>query len=164
MIKSYLKQLSPRERYLVILTACIVLVTVFYFALWQPMHKGLAQKRDHLKRQNTQLHSMQEQARELRSAQSSAGKPSQRITNSSSLLSVIDRTAKQDRLKSTLQKAQPDGDNGVRLWMVNITFDQLIRWLDKLEREYGIYVSDIAIERDEVSGRVDSRILLRASL
>jgi general secretion pathway protein M len=164
MIKSYLKQLSPRERYLVILTACIVFSTLFYFALWQPMHKGIAQKRDHLKLQKTQLHSMQEQAQELRNAQRSSGKTPQRITNSSSLLSVIDRTAKQDQIKSTLQKAQPDGDNGVRLWMVNITFDQLIRWLDKLEREYGIYVSDIAIERDEVSGRVDSRILLRISL
>lgn len=163
MIRDYFRQLSPRERYLVIVTAFIVLVTLFYFTLWQPMHKGIAQKRDHLKLQKTQLHSMQEQAQELRSAQRSTGKAPQRITSSSSLLSVIDRTAKQGQLKSTLQKAQPDGDDGVRLWMVNITFDQLIRWLDKLEREYGIYVSDIAIERNELSGRVDSRILLRVS-
>jgi general secretion pathway protein M len=106
---------------------------------------------------------MQSQAQELRDLKRGAGSR-QRITDSSSLLSVIDRTAKKHQLKSTLQKAQPDGDNGVRLWLVNITFDQLIEWLDQLELEYGIYVSDIAIERDEVNGLVDSRILLRVSL
>lgn len=163
MIKRYLQQLSRRERYLVLLAASAVAFTLLYLILWKPLQNGIERKRELLALQQEQIQTMREQVRDLRMIQGAKSRGGQRVTDSSSLLSVIDRTAKQRRLKSTLQKAQPDGDDGVRLWLVNITFDQLIEWLNQLELEYGIYVSDIAIERDEIIGRVDSRILLRVT-
>jgi general secretion pathway protein M len=164
MIKSYLQQLSSRERYLVLGTGGVVLVILFYFALWAPLQEGIENKRRLVSLQEQQLDTMQEQARDIGITQRNSSSRSQNITDSSSLLSVIERTAKQRNLKSTLQKAQPEGNEGVRLWLVDITFDQMIEWLNQLDLEYGIYVSDITIERDEKYGRVDSRILLRVKL
>jgi general secretion pathway protein M len=155
MIKSYLQQLSARERNLVILAGITVFAMLFYFVLWSPIQKGIDDKSRLVTLQEEQLKTMQEQAQDIRIAQGSSR---------SSMLSVIDRTAKQRKLKSTLQKAQPEGDDGVRLWLVDITFDQMIEWLNQLDLDYGIYVSDISIERDEKYGRVDSRILLRVKL
>jgi len=163
MIKSYLQQLSARERNLVILAGVAVFAMLFYFVLWSPIQKGIEDKRRLVTLQEEQLKTMQEQVQDIRMAQGSS-RSRQNITDSSSMLSVIDRTAKQRKLKSTLQKAQPEGDDGVRLWLVDITFDQMIEWLNQLDLEYGIYVSDISIERDEKYGHVDSRLLLRVKL
>jgi len=163
MIKSYLQQLTPRERNLVILAGIAVFAMLFYFALWAPLQKGIENKHRLVSLQEEQLKTMQGQALDIRLAQGSS-RSRQSITDSSSMLSVIDRTAKKRKLKSTLQKAQPEGEDGVRLWLVDITFDQMIEWLNQLDLEYGIYVSDISIERDEKYGRVDSRILLRVRL
>jgi len=163
MIKSYLQQLSARERNLVILAGVAVFAMLLYFVLWMPIQKGIENKHRLVALQEEQLKTMQKQALDFHATQGSS-RNRQNVTDSSSLLSVIDRTAKQRKLKSTLQKAQPEGDDGVRLWLVDITFDQMIEWLNQLDLKYGIYVSDISIERDEKYGRVDSRILLRVKL
>jgi general secretion pathway protein M len=163
MIKAYLQQLSPRERTMVILAGIAMITLLFYLALWAPLQKGIENKQRLVLLQQEQLKTMRAQAQDIRLAQNSS-RSRQNITDSSSLLSVIDRTAKQEKIKSALQKAQPEGEDGVRLWLVDITFDRMIDWLNQLDLQYGIYVSDISIERDEKFGRVDSRILLRVNL
>jgi general secretion pathway protein M len=162
-MKEKWQQLSLREKRLVILASVIVVITLVYFMIWQPLQDGIQTSRVRIKAQHDTLMQMREQAaeaRQLLAAQRQAGASTR---SSSSLLVIIERTAQQKNLKSQLQKMQPEGQDSVRVWVENASFDQLIDWLALLENRNTIYVSEIIIERQKEPGRINSRILLRVA-
>ncbi len=163
MIKTYWEQLSNRERWLVSLMSVVVLVSLFYFALWEPLQSGIVEKRKRVTAQTMQLQTMRQQAAEVEQLRRSSRGSQRKVSNSSSLLVIIERTSKQKGLKASLKKVQPDGEDGVRLWLEDVAFDQMIDWLKLLKQHHGIYIDDISVEAREAPGRVDSRILLRVS-
>lgn len=162
MMKEKWQQLSSREKRLVILTAVVVMITVVYFMIWQPLQDGIQTSRVRVKAQHQTLAEMQEQAAEARQLLA-AQRQGNDSRSSGSLLVIIERTAQSKNLKSRLQKVQPEGEDSVRVWVENASFDQLIDWLALLENRNTIYVSEIIIERQKEPGRVNSRILLRVA-
>lgn len=162
MMKDKWQQLSSRERRLVVIMSAVLVVTMFYFLLWQPMQDGLARSRVRVKAQQAQLQEMRQQAaiaRQLLAKQRSGSA----VKNSSSLLVVIERTAQQKQIKSALQKVQPEGNEGVRIWLENASFDKLVDWLALLSSRNNVYVSEISIDRQKDSGLVNGRILLQVA-
>ena len=160
-MKEQWQQLSLREKRLVIITAIVVVVTLLYFMIWEPLQDGIQISRVRVNAQaNTlqQIHEQAAEARQLRANKSRTGN-----SGGGSLLVIIERTAQQKNLKSSLQKVQPEGQDGVRVWVENAAFDQLIDWLALLENKNTIYVSEIIIERQKDPGRINSRILLRVA-
>lgn len=162
-MKEKWQQLSLREKRLVIVTSIIVMITLVYFAIWEPLQDGIQTSRVRVKAQHDTLVQMREQAaeaRQLLATQRQAGTASR---SSGSLLVIIERTAQQKNLKSRLQKVQPEGQDSVRVWVENASFDLLIDWLALLENKNTIYVSEIIIEKQKEPGRINSRILLRVA-
>ncbi len=147
---------------MVSIMAVAVIISLFYFGLWEPIETGIDSKKQQLTMRTRQLQNIQQQAAEVR--QLKQGQPAQRrVTNSTSLLSVIDTTSRQKNLKQVLQKFQPEGDDSVRLWLEDAPFDALVEWLDLLNRQHGVSVSEISLEKQPESGLVDGRILLQVS-
>jgi len=162
-MKEKWQQLSIREKRLVIITSIVVLITLVYFLIWEPLQDGIQTSRVRIKAQNdtlVQIRNLAAEARQLMAAQRQVGANTR---SSSSLLVIIERTAQEKNLKSRLQKVQPEGQDGVRVWIENASFDQLIEWLALLENKNTIYVSEIIIERQKEPGRINSRILLRVA-
>ena len=162
-MKEKWQQLSIREKRLVIFTSIVVLITLVYFLIWEPLQDGIQTSRVRIKAQNdtlVQIRNLAAEARQLMAAQRQGGANTR---SSSSLLVIIERTAQEKNLKSRLQKVQPEGQDGVRVWIENASFDQLIEWLALLEKKNTIYVSEIIIERQKEPGRINSRILLRVA-
>lgn len=162
MMKEKWQQLSSREKRLVILTAGVVMISVVYFMIWQPLQDGIKTSRVRITAQQQTLTEMQEQAAEARQLLA-AQRQGNASRSSGSLLVIIERTAQSKNLKSRLQKVQPEGEDSVRVWVENASFDQLMDWLALLENRNTIYVSEIIIERQKEPGRVNSRILLRVA-
>jgi general secretion pathway protein M len=163
MMKEKWQQLSLREKRLVVVTSIVVVITFVYFMIWEPLQDGIQTSRVRLKAQNQTLANMQGQAAEARQLLAAKRQAGANTRSSSSLLVIIERTAQTKNLKSRLQKVQPEGENGVRVWVENASFDQLIDWLALLENRNTIYVNEIIIERQKEPGRVNSRILLRVA-
>ena len=159
-MKERWQQLSSREQQLVILMTIVVTITLFYFLLWSPLQQGIDDGKTRYQAQTAALLKMQKQAAEAKSLQASGRTNTSHIKDSSTLLGLIERTAQQNKLKSTLQKVQPDGKDGARIWIDNAPFDQVIQWLNVLSSQ-GITISEISFERQDEPGRVNSRILLR---
>ncbi len=157
------QQLSLREKRLVVITGIVVVITLVYLMIWEPLQDGIQTSRTRLKAQNQTLVTMQEQAAEARLLLAAKRQAGAKTRSSSSLLVIIERTAQTKNLKSRLQKVQPEGENGVRVWVENASFDTLIDWLSLLENRNTIYVNEIIIERLKDPGRVNSRILLRVA-
>ena len=76
-----------------------------------------------------------------------------------SLLSIANVSAKNFQI--VFKRYEPAGENGLNLWMSDIAFNQLILWLEDLYKDYGIRVDEISVERQQTSGLVNVRLVLR---
>ena len=147
---------------MLILMAVTILITLFYYGLWKPMKTGIEEGELRLKAQTRALAEIRKQAAEVRRLRASGAAAGNTIRDSGSLLGLIERSAKQKNIKGALQKVQPEGERGVRVWMENVAFDPLISWLDLLAGRHGVQISEITLERGESPGIVSGRILLQA--
>ncbi len=161
-MKERWQQLTPREKQLLIIMSVVVLITLFYFAFWKPMKTGIEKGQLRFKAQTYALMKIRRQAAEVRHLRSAGAGKQTLIDDSSSLLGLIERSAKQKYINGNLQKVQPEGQREVRVWMENVPFDQLISWLDLLGNQYALQISEISLERGNTPGIVSARILLQA--
>ena len=162
-MKEQWQQLSLREKRLVVITAVVVIITLVYFMIWEPLQNGIQTSQVRVNAQTNTLRLIREQAAEAKQLRMTKSRAAASAKGGGSLLVIIERTAQQKNLKSSLQKVQPEGQDGVRVWVENASFDQLIDWLALLENKNTIYVSEIIIERQKEPGRINSRILLRVA-
>jgi general secretion pathway protein M len=158
-MKAYWQQLSDKEQRMVLIAAGSVTAVLIYLVLWIPLQQGIDDQAKRLDSRQSQLQTMQEQAARLGTV-----KRSNSIRNTGSLLSAIDRSAKQLGIKASIRKIQPAGTDGARVWLDGVSFDSFLQWLDQLEQKEAIFVSDLSIDRHEQQGRVNCRLLLKTSL
>ncbi len=78
----------------------------------------------------------------------------------SSLVTVIDRTTRDQGLSGNLRGADPSGIGGVRVRLEGAAFDTLLTWLLRLEREYGLRVQSATLEKTDAPGRVNANLSL----
>ncbi len=160
-IKERWQQLAPREKQLLIIMSITIVISLFYFAFWKPLKTGIEDAELRLKAQTRTLTEIRKQAAEVRQLRASGIGNNSSIKDSTSLLGLIERSAKQKKIKQSLQKVQPEGQKEVRVWMENVSFDLLISWLDLLNNRYGIQINEISLERGNTPGIVSGRILLQ---
>jgi len=149
-------QLRPRERIGLIAAGSALALMLVYLMLWEPV----VNEADRLKRaieQNRELVSwMQAKEPEVRRLLGSGG--AQR--GGGSLLGTIDSTAKRSKLGDAMKRVEPDGSNRVRVWMEQASFDDMVRWLDQLQRSHGVQITSVVIDRVEgSSGLVNARFV-----
>jgi len=157
-IQAYLDGLNPRERRLVIGGGIFLLVFVLYQLTWAPFANGVADMQTKVNKQQQDLLWMQQAAQEVRSLQGGSG--SRRPVHTGSLLGLIEKTARQRGLGSSIRKVQPEGQNGVRMWLDKVSFDAVMTWLDELQLKQGVMLSSFSAERIAQPGRVNIRMLV----
>jgi general secretion pathway protein M len=74
-------------------------------------------------------------------------------------LTAIDRTAKASRLADAMKRLQPDGDDRVRVWLEDASFDDVMQWLYNLEQRQGVRAVSAVFEAKDQPGRVDGRLV-----
>lgn len=74
--------------------------------------------------------------------------------------SILAAATNQARNKNiNLSRYEQDGAN-LRVWLERAAFDDAITWLESLQNDYGISVSQISIDKTDTIGRVDIRATL----
>lgn len=146
--------LAPRERRLVVVGAAVVVLTIIYLAVVEPLAERRAQLEQGVAAQRTLLAWMNEVEDQVRPV------GAQLVGNGDSLFATIDRSARATALAGALQRVQPEGQQTVRVWLDNAQFDELVRWIGALEREHRIMVSVLTVERTQESGLVNARLTL----
>ena len=144
-------QLRPRERLSLALAAMVLIITMVYLMLWEPVfnESELLKRSIH---EQQQLNSWLEvKAVEAKALIGSRGPVASRAKGAS-LLGVIDSTAKRSKLGAAMKRVEPDGGTRVRVWMEGAAFDDLVSWLDSLQRQHGVDISSAVIDKDEQRG------------
>ncbi|MCC7515859.1 MAG: type II secretion system protein M [Pseudomonadales bacterium] len=81
-------------------------------------------------------------------------------SSESSLLNRATKSAKPFGI--SFKRFQPQDENGLRLWIEGVEFDQLMRWFAALDQQH-IRLEQIEVSRQQQAGAAEARVLLSSS-
>lgn len=151
--------LQPREQVIVAVGSLVLLLALIYLALWQPFALARSHRADELASARS-LAARIEQIGALAQVSRPAGGPPL-VGREVSLLSAVDQASKDGVLGKPLSRINPDGENQVRVWIDDVPFDALLRWMDDLQARYAVHIDNVAVERRPVPGVVSARLSLK---
>ena len=146
-MKQWWESLNVREQRLGSALVLVVAMFLFYQLVWQPLSQGVIDSEKKLNRQQSLLtYVIEETARYKAIKQNSSVK-----ATSGSLSSIVNRSARQNNV--TLARIQPQNSD-LQVWIDNISFNQLLTWLEQLANQQGIQVKAIDLTPGERAGQV----------
>ena len=151
---------QPRERLILMLGGALSVATLLYLLAWEPLAQESTNLANRVKAQSKTLVWMQQASQQIKQLRTQSPNLARRA-DQRSLLSIVDSSAKRAKIRKPMQRIEPEGKSGVKLWIENVDFDALIRWLGGVERQSGLIVRRATISRNEATpGKVDSRLSL----
>lgn len=154
-VNTWYQALPPRDAQVVKALSFAVLLALVYLWVWVPAEKYSSQATAKLSKEK-ELHAfMKANAYKVSTGSSSAAAAR---ASGQSILALVNSTSKAKGI--ALNRFEPEGENGLRIWLDKVKFDNAIDWLDLLENERGVRVSQINIDRVE-PGTVNLRAVLK---
>ena len=150
---------NTRERWLLSAGGLLLAVILPYVVLWEPLVERRDQLEAQVAEQRQDLAWMRSAAEQIRAHEGDTDS-AEPVTDERSLLSLVDRAARDAGIDDQLSRAQPDGDGTLRVWMDRVPFDELMGWLDGLQRAAGVEVAALTVERTQEDGLVNVRLTL----
>ncbi|WP_297821810.1 type II secretion system protein M [uncultured Paraglaciecola sp.] len=151
-LKSTFLQLSEREQRLVIISAVLVIVAIFYWGIWSPLNTSLERGQSAVNNQTELLAWVQKNANRAAQLRSS-GDNNTRF--SGSLPQAVNQSA--SRMKIAISRMQPQGDE-LQVWIDQAPFNDILSWLQSMEKT-GVSILDIDITASDLPGQVKIRRL-----
>ena len=151
-LKSTFLQLSEREQRLVIISAVLVIVAIFYWGIWSPLNTSLERGQSAVNNQTELLAWVQKNANRAAQLRSS-GDNNTRF--SGSLPQAVNQSA--SRMKIAISRMQPQGDE-LQVWIDQAPFNDIMSWLQSMEKT-GVSILDIDITASDLPGQVKIRRL-----
>lgn len=145
-------QLNGHEQRLVIISAILVLVAIFYWGIWSPLNTSLERGKIAVKNQTELLNWVQKNANKAVQLRSSVGN---NAGFSGSLPQAVNQSA--TRMKIAISRMQPQGEE-LQVWVDQAPFNDVLSWLQSLEK-IGIGIIDIDIAESDLPGQVKIRRL-----
>ncbi len=148
-------QMEARERTALIVLAVFVIVLMLYFAVWSPVqgyYEDSLRERDE---QSSLLGYMQASEARARAAAADS-KPAGQGQPLISLVASVSR-----QIGISPDRLQPEGTDAVSVWFENVAYEKLMNWVLQLEQNHSISVRQISIDRQDRSGMVSVRVVLR---
>jgi len=158
-IQHWYQGLQQRERQLVLSASVVIIITLLYLAIWEPIHKGVDTQTQKFQSQVDILDWMQTAAIEVRTLKSS-GAAKRKTNNSQPVSLLVEKSAATAGLKPYLIKLESTTDKGARVTFDAVSFDQVLLWLNTLQTQYGISVSSANLDRDQKPGAINARMTL----
>lgn len=149
--------LAEREQRVLAVGAVVVGLTVLYLGIWEPVVKAQHDRELALEDARALATMLETLAVEVQRGRGAAGGTA---GAGQSLLSVVDQSRRASALTKPPTRLQPEGDATVRIWLDDVPFDALLRWLGDLQARYGVRVDAADIERQSGQGLVSARLTL----
>lgn len=158
-MKDWFHSLDQRERLFVTAAAAVLVVAVFYLAIWMPLDRGQTSVANSVSSWRDSIAELRLLKGELRTGE--AGQPEVAGIDQS-LVVIVDETLRNRGLYEALQRSQPTGANGIRVEFENVAFDDLMLWLGDLSSRYALQVqsANFSAASREQDGRVNSTVTL----
>ena len=157
-MKAWLSRLEKREARALLGGAGTLLIMGLYFLAVEPYVSYKANLGEAVQEQRSLLRWMLAASQELEHVREQ--RPGNRVSSGQSLLATVDKSARTAGITHSIKRLEPDGKNGVRVWLEEANFDVLVLWLGQLESQHAVRVQDLRLERQDSPGIVNGRIVL----
>jgi general secretion pathway protein M len=158
-VREWFESLQVRERQLVATAAVVVVLGVFYLAIWMPLDRGQENAAADVEVWRSALVELRSLKGDLQRAGTERTVPA---GQGQSLLVIVDNSLRGRNLYSALQSSTPTRSNGIQLVFENVAFDELLLWVGDVVSSFGLQVSNANFSppsRDE-AGRVNANLTL----
>ena len=144
-LQGWWRGISGREQRLVAVGGSVLLIGLFYWAIWQPVASRIAERERQVVNQQQTLAWLKEKGQEVLAMQGGQGR---QIDTSGTLDGMVNRTAFNQKIK--IARLQPQGQE-LQVWIDTVQFDDLLLWLSTLVEQHGIQVQIIEIAREDLA-------------
>lgn len=149
------RELQPRERTMISTGLAILAVFFIYAGAWVPITGKIHALTVALPEKQAQLSLMQTQAKSIKLAAGSSGSKTE-----GTVMARIEAISRQKNLVSLIDTMEPQGNDGVRLVISSIGFDQLIDLIDAANKQ-SLTTSSASLDATENIGKVSARLVFK---
>jgi general secretion pathway protein M len=156
-VRDWFDNLNDRERNLVYVAGALVAVALVYLVLVLPFQASGKKMAARVAQKTADLAWMQASAPQAMAAAGVA----QGAGGGDSLVVLVDRTAREAGLSTSLRDQSPDGNDGLRLRIEGASFDVLVTWLANLQQQYGVGIESATVGAAAAPGLVNATLSLK---
>lgn len=158
-MREWFESLQERERLFVAAAGVVLVLAVFYLAIWMPLDRGQESAARGVQTWQEALADLRAMRADLPAAGAASGAPA---GLNQSLVVIVDNTLRSRNLYDSLQRSSPTPGNGIRLEFESVAFDDLVLWLGDLARDYGLQVQSgsFSTSARDAAGRVNATLIL----
>ena len=154
-LSSKFQSLSPRDRR-TLLVGVGIAVILFVLAVILPLDSSVSRLHDQVTRKQADLVWMRNAAPEI----AAAGPV--RSNSGESLIVIVDQSARESGLGSSLAGSQPSGVGNLSVQLEKAPFDSLVGWLARLSQQNGVQIESANIDSSGAPGLVDASLVLKS--
>jgi general secretion pathway protein M len=152
---SSLRSLSPRDRRTLLVGGVIVAILIV-LAVILPLDHSVSRLQSQVAKKQTDLVWMRNAAPEI----AAAGPV--RSNSGESLIVVVDQSARESGLGSSLAGSQPSGPGELSVQLEKAPFDALVGWLARLSQQNGVQIESATIDTAGERGTVNATLVLKS--
>ena len=156
-MKAWWDSLESRERLSLTALAAFLAAVFAYLLVIDPLFNGTKKIRERIATAQADVDFMQAAAPQLATGASRGGP---RRAEQSPVV-IVAQTMRTHQL--TAKRSQPVDDNTIRVQLDAMPFDNIIRWLDQVQRENGLEIDTATIKRGDATGLADATLTLARS-
>lgn len=153
-LSSSLRSLSPRDRR-TLLIGGVIAVMLLVFAVILPLDHSVSRLHDQIAQKQADLVWMRNAAPEIAAAGPVRGNVGE------SLIVIIDQSARESGLGSSLSGSQPSGQGNLSVELEKAPFDALVGWLARLSQQNGVQIESATIDSAGQPGTVNASLVLK---
>ncbi|MBK8070140.1 MAG: type II secretion system protein M [Rhodanobacteraceae bacterium] len=157
-MKAWWASLQERERRLLTVLGVLAAALLWWLMLLRPLEAARSSAQAAVATLNQQRGEARAQADAILASRHAAAPRPVR-----SLFALIDSSARDAGLMNAQTRIEPLAENRVRVIMDGTDFDRLSTWLETLDRDEGIDISEWSVDRALVPGVVNATMTLETS-
>lgn len=161
LIKEKWQSYTQNEQRIIGVLLVLVLLVLLYALIWQPGLKARERLTVSIAKKQSQLQTMQTQAAQI-DALNQTVKLLQR--NPQGLKIAVETSARLHSIKLSNGKLSLTPEGALELTLVDISFDDWIRWADALQTEHQVRVTRCHIEAENSNPTNENKVKVLASL
>lgn len=159
IVNNLFSQLSPQENRLVKFGLIIITMAVLWAFVYQPVTRSIVVK-------IKQKHELQKQFKHMQSSRTLLEKQKNNAITfhrdvNKPFISWIDEQLEKKQLTQFVTRSEPKDNQTLILTFEAIVFDELVKWLEPLELNFNVIISEVDINLiDRSNGLCNARITL----
>ncbi|BCG64186.1 MAG: general secretion pathway protein M [Methyloprofundus sp.] len=148
-MKAWFLQKTMAEQHILLSFCWVILLILLYAFLYLPINRSNSQLQTRIDSYQTDLGNMQAMANQLKLLSGSNKRTVSTAFNKSRVMTLIEQSAKQQQLK--IVQIRPLNNNHLVVLLDNTLFNDSLRWLNSLQKNYPVTVEKFSATNNQGS-------------